>query len=81
MTVRPAGPYVVRITADDVGSRVSIRFRLPHGAEAGGPGHSDVVGRLEIWERGVLGVTRRDGRRTWVPESLLVAGRVVPERS
>lgn len=67
---------MVRITAADVGKRVSVR-RL------GGPGvtdekFTDTVGVLTSWDSGVLVITRRDGQSVRIPESSLVAGKVVP---
>ncbi|GCB46142.1 hypothetical protein SNL152K_3440 [Streptomyces sp. NL15-2K] len=67
---------MVRITAADVGKRVSVR-RL------GEPGASqekftDTVGVLTSWNDGVLLITRRDGETVRIPESTLVAGKVVP---
>ena len=56
----------------DVGSRVSLRRRLPEGS------YGDVVGELLSWEAGRLVVRRRDGTEVSVDEGLVVAGRVVP---
>jgi N-acetylglutamate synthase len=56
----------------DVGSRVSVRHRLPSGQL------TDVVGRLESWTEGRLLVRRGDGDVTRVAEQDVVAGRVVP---
>ena len=70
---------VVRITADDVGSRVSVRSRL-----AGGPSSArmtDTVGRLLRWSNGVLAIQRRDGSIQEVLEEDLLAGKVLPEMS
>jgi hypothetical protein len=67
-----AARLVVSITPADVGQRVSLRRRLPTG------GYSDVVGILESWTRGTLTVRRRDDELVEVPESVLVAGKVVP---
>jgi ribosomal protein S18 acetylase RimI-like enzyme len=71
-----AGRFVVRyelsVRPADVGSRVSLRFRLPSGQL------TDVVGRLESWEAGVLQVRRRDGTVAAVRADALVAGKVVP---
>jgi len=68
--------YVVRyelsVETADVGSRVSLRLRLPEG------GMTDVVGVLEAWDAGVLHVRRRDGSVTTVRADALVAGKVVP---
>lgn len=70
----------VRVTPDDVGQRVSVRYRIePADRDAtDGPGHTDAVGELLSWERGRLRIAKRDGEVVTVPESLLVAGRVVP---
>ncbi|HCA85145.1 MAG TPA: GNAT family N-acetyltransferase, partial [Streptomyces sp.] len=70
------GQLTVRITATDVGKRVSVR-RL---VDAGGPVEkfTDVVGVLTSWDAGVLRVTRRTGEIVRIPESALVAGKVVP---
>lgn len=67
---------MVRITAADVGKRVSVR-RL------GEPGvthekFTDTVGVLTSWDDGVLLITRRDGQSVRIPESSLVAGKIVP---
>lgn len=71
--------YVVRITPDDVGRRVSVRAWLAEAAELEeGPRHTDVVGELEAWEDGWLSIRRRDGEVVRVDEALLVAGRVIP---
>jgi GNAT superfamily N-acetyltransferase len=71
-----AGRFVVRyelsVRPADVGSRVSLRFRLPSGQL------TDVVGRLEAWDGGLLRVRRRDGTVTEVRADALVAGKVVP---
>ena len=67
-----AGRLVHRITREDVGSRVSIRIRLPEG------GFTDIVGVLESWADGVLTVRRRDGRGARIEESSVAASRVVP---
>ncbi|PAZ11602.1 GNAT family N-acetyltransferase [Streptomyces sp. SA15] len=76
MEISSTGRLVVRITAADVGKRVSVR-RL------GEPGvadekFTDTVGVLTSWNDGVLLITRRDGETVRIPESALVAGKVVP---
>jgi hypothetical protein len=63
--------YRVAVTPSDVGSRVTLRRAVPEGV-------SDVVGELLSWSDGVLSVRRRDGSVETVPESSLVAARVVP---
>jgi ribosomal protein S18 acetylase RimI-like enzyme len=74
--ISAAGRLVVRISAADVGKRVSVR-RLD---ETGGTrqNFTDTVGVLTSWDDGVLMITRRDGERVRIPESALVAGKVVP---
>ncbi len=68
--------FVVRISPEDVGSRVSVRRRIP--AEPGMPGHSDVIGELVAWADGIVSILRRDGSTVRIPEADLVAGRRVP---
>lgn len=70
---------VVRITPDDVGARVTVRYRIAHGA--GEPSMTDVVGVLRSWAGGTLLVQRRDGTVVTVPESALVAARKVSRES
>lgn len=62
----------VRITPDDVGSRVSVRLQDETG------GYTDVVGQLEGWADGELRVRRRDGEVVTLSERRVVAGKVVP---
>ena len=68
-----AARLVVRVTPDDVGRRVSLRRKLPEGR------FSDVIGVLESWSDGVLRVRRRTGEVVEVPETIVVAGKVVPQ--
>ncbi|MFE3035389.1 GNAT family N-acetyltransferase [Streptomyces canus] len=76
MEISAGGRLVVRISAADVGKRVSVRCL----DETGGTGEkfTDTVGVLTSWDDGVLRVTRRDGESVRIPESALVAGKVVP---
>ncbi|MFF7334538.1 GNAT family N-acetyltransferase [Streptomyces sp. NPDC090306] len=76
MEFSAAGRLVVRVTAGDVGKRVSVR----RSAEPGTPGSkfTDTVGVLASWDDGVLLITRKDGRTVRIPETALVAGKVVP---
>jgi GNAT superfamily N-acetyltransferase len=67
---------IVRITAADVGKRVSVRTLTGAGGSAAR--FTDTVGVLTSWTGGVLSVTRRDGNVVALPESALVAGKVVP---
>ncbi len=73
---RLGGRYVVRISVDDVGSRVSIRCRT--GEDADGPAYTDTLGLLERWEDGILSIRRRDGSLAEVAETAMVAGKVLP---
>ncbi|GGZ07419.1 N-acetyltransferase [Streptomyces olivaceoviridis] len=76
MEISAKGRLEVRITPADVGKRVSVR-RL--GEPGGGPEKfTDTVGVLTSWDGGVLMITRRDGERVRIPQSALVAGKVVP---
>ncbi|MFC8510372.1 GNAT family N-acetyltransferase [Streptomyces sp. NPDC057411] len=70
------GRLEVRITAADVGKRVSVRYVTDSGV-AGGR-FTDAVGVLTSWESGVLLITRRTGEGVRIAESALVAGKVVP---
>ncbi|MGW0333813.1 GNAT family N-acetyltransferase [Streptomyces sp. NPDC003011] len=76
MEISATGRLVVRISAADVGKRVSVR-RLGDGG-ATREKFTDTVGVLTSWDDGVLLITRRDGRSVRIPESALVAGKVVP---
>ncbi|MFF4904711.1 GNAT family N-acetyltransferase [Streptomyces sp. NPDC001260] len=76
MEISAGGRIEVRITAADVGKRVSVR-RLSD------PGDSvekftDTVGVLTSWDDGVLLITTKGGESVRIPESSLVAGKVVP---
>ncbi|MEV0223261.1 GNAT family N-acetyltransferase [Streptomyces sp. NPDC050704] len=66
----------VRITPADVGKRVSVR-RLDEDAPTSEK-FTDTVGVLTSWDDGVLLITRRSGESVRIPESALVAGKVVP---
>ncbi|MFG2556658.1 GNAT family N-acetyltransferase [Streptomyces sp. NPDC048581] len=76
MEISAHGRLEVRITAADVGKRVSVR-RL---SDPGVPGEkfTDTVGVLASWDDGVLLITRRSGETVHISESSLVAGKVVP---
>ncbi|MER5223474.1 GNAT family N-acetyltransferase [Streptomyces flaveus] len=66
----------VRVTPADVGKRVSVR-QLDEDAPKS-ERFTDTVGVLTSWDDGVLLITRRSGERVRIPESSLVAGKVVP---
>lgn len=70
------GRAVVRISPSDVGKRVSVR-RVVEIVD-GRPVYSDAVGVLISWNDGVVTVTRRDGESVRIPETALIAGKIVP---
>jgi GNAT superfamily N-acetyltransferase len=70
------GRLEVRITPSDVGKRVSVRRRAE--SADGAAKFTDAVGVLTSWTGGVLLITRRTGETVRIPESSLVAGKVVP---
>ena len=76
MEISAAGRLEVRVTAADVGKRVSIR-RMSDPGVTGGK-FTDTVGVLTSWDDGVLVITRKDGTIVRIDESSLVAGKVVP---
>ncbi|MFD4569121.1 GNAT family N-acetyltransferase [Streptomyces sp. NPDC058467] len=76
MEISAAGRLEVRITAADVGKRVSVRQQIEDARE--GELFTDTVGVLTSWDDGVLLITRRTGERVRIAESALVAGKVVP---
>lgn len=65
--------YAIRITAADVGRRVSVRARTHSHPPA-----TDTVGILRAWDD-TLVVERRDGTLARIPESDVLAARVVPD--
>ncbi|MEU9172486.1 GNAT family N-acetyltransferase [Streptomyces sp. NPDC048420] len=76
MEISAAGRLVVRISAADVGKRVSVRRLDETGVTQ--EKFTDTVGVLTSWDDGVLLITRRDGENVRIPESALVAGKIVP---
>ncbi|AVH56690.1 MULTISPECIES: GNAT family N-acetyltransferase [Streptomyces] len=76
MEISASGRLEVRITAADVGKRVSVRRMIKDVAE--GEKFTDTVGVLTSWDKGVLLITRRTGEMVQIAESSLVAGKVVP---
>jgi ribosomal protein S18 acetylase RimI-like enzyme len=74
--ISAAGRLEVRITAADVGKRVSVRcLREPEDTDEK---FTDTVGVLTSWDDGVLLITRKGGDTVRILESSLVAGKVVP---
>ncbi|MFJ7342155.1 GNAT family N-acetyltransferase [Streptomyces sp. NPDC101110] len=76
MEISAAGRLEVRITAADVGKRVSVRSLIEH--EAPREKFTDTVGVLTSWDNGVLLITRKSGESVRIAESALVAGKTVP---
>ena len=76
MEISAHGRLEVRITAADVGKRVSVRRLNDPAAE--GEKFTDTVGVLASWDDGVLLITRKSGETVRIAESSLVAGKVVP---
>ncbi|MGW4905723.1 GNAT family N-acetyltransferase [Streptomyces sp. NPDC004270] len=77
MEISAAGRFEVRITAADVGKRVSVR-RLT-GNDVTEAKFTDTVGVLTSWDDGgMLTITRRDGEIVRIPETALVAAKIVP---
>lgn len=64
------------MTPADVGKRVSVRRVADVPGE--GAKFTDTVGVLTSWDDGVLSVTTKSGESVRIPESALVAGKVVP---
>ncbi|MFD4691516.1 GNAT family N-acetyltransferase [Streptomyces sp. NPDC058463] len=71
-----SGRLEVRMTAADVGKRVSVRQLISAPGEA--PKFTDTVGVLTSWDNEVLSITPRSGESVHMAESSLVAGKVVP---
>lgn len=77
MEISAAGRFEVRITAADVGKRVSVRRLTGHGDTP--EKFTDTVGVLTSWDDdGVLTITRRAGEVVRMAQSSLVAAKVVP---
>ncbi|MGC0329703.1 ribosomal protein S18 acetylase RimI-like enzyme [Streptomyces sp. SAI-170] len=76
MEISAAGRLEVRITAADVGKRVSVRRLSDSGASV--EKFTDTVGVLTSWDKDVLVITRRDGEQVRIAASSLVAGKIVP---
>ncbi|MFJ9901460.1 GNAT family N-acetyltransferase [Streptomyces sp. NPDC101152] len=76
MEISAAGRLEVRITTADVGKRVSVRCL--NDAAVSPEKFTDTVGVLTSWDDGVLLITRKSGESVRIPESALVAGKVVP---
>lgn len=76
MEFTTGGRLEVRITASDVGKRVSVRSLTAPSERLGR--FTDTVGILTSWTGGVLRITRRDGEHAEIEEASMVAGKTVP---
>ncbi|WP_307708130.1 GNAT family N-acetyltransferase [Streptomyces sp. V1I6] len=76
MEFTAGGRLEIRISPADVGKRVSVRCLSD--AEAPVAKFTDTVGVLTSWTGAVLVITRRTGESVRIPQSTLVAGKVVP---
>ncbi|MEU7132175.1 GNAT family N-acetyltransferase [Streptomyces sp. NPDC046261] len=76
MEFTTGGRPAVRITAADVGKRVSVRRLNDSGSSP--ERFTDTVGMLTSWTAGVLRITRRDGETVEIAEDTLVAGKIIP---
>ena len=78
MTDRPPGRWRLRLrlTPDDVGRRVVVRWRRP--TVAGSDEIADVLGELAAMDEHVLRVVDRNGLTLVVPIERVLAGKVVP---
>jgi ribosomal protein S18 acetylase RimI-like enzyme len=74
--ISAAGRLEVRVTTADVGKRVSVRRWNDPGSPGGK--FTDTVGVLTSWDDGVVVITQKNGESVRIPESALVAGKVVP---
>jgi hypothetical protein len=74
---------VVRLTSDDVGSRVVIRWRRPAPAPATAAGSAeeavtDVLGVLTAADDTAFTVRKSSGELVVVPRDRALAGKVIP---
>ncbi|MEU3604353.1 GNAT family N-acetyltransferase [Streptomyces sp. NPDC035033] len=76
MEITGGGRLEVRVTSDDVGKRVSVRYVT--GSASAGERFTDAVGVLTSWNDGVITITRKSGETVRIPELRLVAGKIAP---
>jgi hypothetical protein len=65
--------YEVKIGCDDLGRRVTVRYRLQSS------GFSDVIGILETCDERVFGVRDRTGTLRTIERSDVVAAKIVEQ--
>jgi hypothetical protein len=63
--------YEVNVGCEDLGRRVTVRYRLPSS------GYSDVIGILETCDEHTFGIRDRTGALRTIVRADLVAGKVV----
>jgi hypothetical protein len=63
--------YEVKVSCDDLGRRVTVRFRLPSS------GYSDIIGILETCDEVSFGIRDRTGAHRTIARSDVVAAKVV----
>ena len=68
----PGARYALSLTADDVGTRVVVRRRLPEG------GYGDLLGELVQWDAEVVVRDRSGALRTAARADVVAAKRVPP---
>ena len=66
------GVYRIAVTCEDLGRRVTVRYRLSAGTK------TDVVGILESCDDRAFGIRDRGGRLRRVLRADIVAAKVVP---
>lgn len=68
----------MRITAENVGSRMVVRYLVPGVGLSGGPAMSDVVGRILTLGETLVTLERRDGTVATIELARVVTAKVVP---
>ena len=70
--------FEVRLTGDDVGSRVVIRWRRPAPAAPTGEEIADVLGILEAANTDAFTVRKASGDLITIPRERALAGKTLP---
>ena len=68
----------VRITGDDIGSRVVIRWRRPAADESAADQVADVLGTLEAADEASFTVRKASGEQVVIPRDRALAAKTVP---
>lgn len=69
---------LMRITAENVGLRMVVRYVVPGRGPSGGPAMTDVVGRILTLDDDLVTVERRDGTVSTIELARVVTAKVVP---